>query len=217
METMLAKLKKQYLSNAFKRWAIAASVMILAAFFISSWVETRVEERTLEHDALLISLLEQYSPESVQDAVTQLSDGIEAERVDDGRRILNAYGYKGDPEQVAVRTIFTIFMVIMMILRGFLWSFNIRKLFKRSKQFMLRRRQREAGAPQHDVELTTALSDLSEQLDMPLERLELLTDSALPQRINADQYKHLLDKLLPQIAKLNTIADTLITVSAADK
>ncbi len=214
---MLAKTRKPYLSKAFKRWALAASVMILSAFFISSWVESRVEERTLEHDALLVLLLEQYSPESVQAALTQLSGVIDTGQVEKGRQILDAYGYKGDPEQVAVRTIFTVFMVIMMVLRGFLWSFNIRKLFTRAKRFMLRRRQREAGATEHDVELASALSDLSEQLDVPLKRLELITDAALSQNIDAEKYKRLLDKLLPQLEKLNTIADTIAVTSEANQ
>jgi hypothetical protein len=180
-------------------------------------VESRVEERTLEHDALLVLLLEQYSPESVQAALTQLSGVNDTGQVEKGRQILDTYGYKGDPEQVAVRTIFTVFMVIMMVLRGFLWSFNIRKLFTRAKRFMLRRRQREAGATEHDVELASALSDLSEQLDVPLKRLELITDAALSQNIDAEKYKRLLDKLLPQLEKLNTIADTIAVTSEANQ
>ena len=51
--------------KGFGRWLIFALLVVAAAFFLGSWVESRLDNSIRRHDALVAAAVEQAAPEAL--------------------------------------------------------------------------------------------------------------------------------------------------------
>lgn len=196
-------------SKRFKQWALASIILISTAFFLGGWIESRITAYYYEHDALLTAILYHAAPERVDEAVALLNTSeINSEYIQEGKNLLQERGYTGRSDIVAVRAIFTGFIIFVMLIRGARLIGNMRSIFKRFKKASAICKNPPAS---EKIEVRQAIEGISERLKIPVDSAAALTEAVLSQKIDAKKYENFLVKSEDLMHRLDLLIHSLVS------
>ena len=199
-----------------RRWLAATLVLLLGVFLLGSWIERRIDARALEQDAKLIAVMEQYAPDYVEQAIAALRQPRDPAQIARGLALLQRYGYQGSQDQVAVRAIFTAFMVFIMVFRGAWLSFTMRRAYRRARvvgQAYRSAKQSPPPAPGQEIAVRDAILDLSQQLKGKERTLRAVTDALLSQNMSQENFQKLSRNLARHMERLDSLAEDLVVLA----
>ena len=90
----------------------------------------------------MVATVEGVAPDAVEDVIQGLKASYTDEKIARGKEILQANGYEGSEDRVGVRTIFTVFMLIVILLRSLRFTQTIKKLFTRKRTGIVKCRKK---------------------------------------------------------------------------
>ncbi|MFR6344806.1 MAG: hypothetical protein ACLUO4_08375, partial [Christensenellales bacterium] len=108
-------------------WCLVALLLVTAAFFLGSWVENRIDKALRQHDALVAAAVQQAAPDALSPVLSALQANDPALQAQ-GEALLAEQGYVSPEQHTGVRTIFTVFMLVVMLLRGAQLVFGTRRM-----------------------------------------------------------------------------------------
>ncbi len=200
------------------RWFIFALLVVAAAFFLGSWVESRLESSIRRHDALLAAAVEQAAPEALPSVLSALcaNDDDAAAR---GESLLSSYGYTPQEQHTGARGLFTAFMLLVMLLRGARLVYGTRRMVKNvrgasrtasSQILSLVRNEPSADS----IPVRQAVQELSEIIGQPLQSARTLSEIILQKNLDEEKYKQFCKKLKTQLDKTQDLLLLLTKLSS---
>lgn len=185
-------------------WCLVALLLVTAAFFLGSWVENRIDKALRQHDALVAAAVQQAAPDVLSPVLSALQANDPALQAQ-GEALLAEQGYVSPEQHTGVRTIFTVFMLVVMLLRGAKLVFGTRRMFRRARGASQKASQqlssvlRPAEQEPEQIPLRQALSELSELISQPLQSARTLNEIVLEKGVDAQKYTEFCTKLKTQL------------------
>lgn len=197
---------------------LIALLLLVSAFFLGSWVESRLDAEVRRHDALLAATLEQLAPESLDPVLSSLQFGDEALEAR-GQALLQEKNYDPPEPRTGARAIFTVFMLAVMLLRGAKLVFSTRRMFRHVRGASQKASSQLTGLmydtpTEGQVPLRQALGELSQVLRRPLRSARTLTDVVLQKGVDAHKYAEFCAKLQAQLDKTEDTLALLTRLSS---
>lgn len=191
--------------KGFGRWLIFALLVVAAAFFLGSWVESRLDDSIRRHDALVAAAVEQAAPEALPSVIASLqSDDDNAAA--QGEALLSTLGYTPQEQHTGARGLFTAFMLFVMLLRGAKLVYGTRRMVKNVRGVsrtastqLLSLVSNEPTA--ENIPIRQAVQELSELVEQPLQSARTLTEIVLQKNLDEEKYKQFCRKLKTQLDK----------------
>ena len=199
-EVISDNIDKSGAKRTLKTWLVGALLLIAATFFLGSWVEGRIDRITYEHDANMVATVEGVAPDAVEDVIQGLKASYTDEKIARGKEILQANGYEGSEDRVGVRTIFTVFMLIVILLRSLRFTQTIKKLFTRKKD-----RHSEMPEKMEKIAVREVMGDMVHTVKDPIDQANLMAESLLDREIDKGQYEKFREKLIKYVNIVNTM------------
>ena len=191
-------------------WCLVALLLVTAAFFLGSWVENRIEKALRQHDALVAAAVQQTAPDVLSPVLSALQANDPALQTQ-GEALLAEQGYVSPEHHTGVRTVFTVFMLVVMLLRGAKLVFGTRRMFRRARGASQKASQqlssvlRPAEQEPEQIPLRQALSELSELISQPLQSARKLNEIVLEKGVDAQKYTEFCTKLKTQLNRFEIL------------
>ena len=191
-------------------WCLVALLLVTAAFFLGSWVENRIEKALRQHDALVAAAVQQTAPDVLSPVLSALQANDPALQTQ-GEALLAEQGYVSPEQHTGVRTVFTVFMLVVMLLRGAKLVFGTRRMFQRARGASQKASQqlssvlRPAEQEPEQIPLRQALSELSELISQPLQSARTLNEIVLGKGVDAQKYTEFCTKLKTQLNRFEIL------------
>lgn len=191
-------------------WCLVALLLVTAAFFLGSWVENRIDKALRQHDALIAAAVQQAAPDALSPVLSALQANDPALQAQ-GEALLAEQGYVSPEQHTGVRTIFTVFMLVVMLLRGAKLVFGTRRMFRRARGASRKASQqllsvlRPAEQEPEQIPLRQALSELSELISQPLQSARTLNEIVLEKGVDAQKYTEFCTKLKTQLNRFEIL------------
>lgn len=209
------------------KWMLTAGAIVAAAFFLGSWIENRTDRMMLEHDAAVIAAVEKSAPETVDAAIAALNaKAQDAAAIARGKALLLEKGYRTDGQNVQARLMITVFMVVVMGLRGVSMALRMRRVYrgvksmsgerKRFKAQMATVESQDCEMPE-DPKVCQVLTELSEQMRLPVSTVLTMAQTLLERKISAEKYEIFCRKLQNGLTKINRYTEAALQLAAEDE
>lgn len=209
------------------KWMLTAGAIVAAAFFLGSWIENRTERMMLEHDAAVIAAVEKSAPAAMDEAVEALTSQVQdTEAIARGKALLLAQGYHADGQNVRARLLITVFMVVVMGVRGVSMALRMRRVYrgvksmsgerKRAKEQMALAEPQDCNMPE-DPMVCDVLTELSEQMKLPVSTVLNMAQTLLERKISAEKYETFCKKLQNGLTRINRYTEAALRLAAEEE
>lgn len=197
---------------------LVALLLLASAFFLGSWVESRLDAEVRRHDALIAATLAEHAPDTLDAALSVLQSGDDALEAR-GQALLQEKNYDPPEPHTGARAIFTAFMLAVMLLRGAKLVFSTRRMFRHVRGASQKASSQITGLMRatpsdSQVPLRQALGELSEVLSRPLRSARTFTDVVLQKGVDAHKYAEFCAKLQAQLDKTEDTLALLTRLSS---
>lgn len=205
----------------FGRWLIFALLVVAAAFFLGSWVESRLDASIRRHDALVAAAVEQAVPDALPSVLSMLQSN-EDSAVAHGEALLSAYGYTPPQQHTGARGLFTAFMLLVMLLRGAKLVYGTRRMVKNvrgaSRTVSTQLLSLVRNEPVEDsIPIRQAVQELSELVGQPLQSARTLSEIILQKNLDEQKYKQFCRRLKAQLDKTQDLLLLLTKLSSLEE